>query len=690
MYLNLNLFGKSKKIYCILLVIIFILITKPVFAQLVEDRSNEEFIILKSGEIEYRSERVAMSIGIGNYAVMSPLDYSVNDAEGFGELLKNKGVFDVIKLTSDGSGSKPNKNNILSVLNEMKNKAEKGQIKTFVFYFSGHGSEISGKQYLAPIEGNPDIIETLICLDEIFAILSDVSKKAKVMIFLDSCRIDDDQKDGTKYGYTTINSRGIAVSYASSQGKPSYEIDELKHGLYTHYLLKGLNGEADSQPDEYINFNEITNYLEEKMLVNPYEHQTPYVSQIEKSGEFEITFNPITVEPPVNLRIEETTDNYIKISWDYVDNITGYQVWRTEHKDDEYKSISNILPNNYYIDTNVEQGKTYYYKVKSLRYGKFSELSESYVFAKATLSGKIYPPTQIKVKEIKRKSIEIQWVGQDGFYYEVYRSVKKLGKYNLIHTTDENTLYERTEDNEPVYFYKDKQVKMGVTYYYRIKAKKGDKLSKLSEAYTHAKISDELPNKMFLEFSFAWPIALFINVAGKELWWTGLAGFSLLNLLPLNIGININSYSDSILIPIFDNISWYVAYGYRFNRYFSMGFDMEMYFSKSWTNFFMGALFPSLRFSIFTTYNKYDEICHELFISLRFRAGGDFIFINEGDIRVVLGVNSGVGYKIIFDYMELIFEVIFNYDFWKDRNYSWEEDSNYYLTFNISWGVHTA
>ncbi len=677
MYLNLNLFGKSKKIYSILLVIIFILLTKPVFAQLIEDGRQEKFLILKNGDVEYRSERVAMSVGIGNYAVLSPLDYSVNDAESFGELLKNKGFFDVIDITSDGSGTTPNKNNILSVLNEIKYKAEKGQIKTFVFYFSGHGSEISGKQYLAPIEGNPDIIETLICLDEVFAILSDISKKAKVMVFLDSCRIDDKQKNTKNYGYTTINSHGIAVSYASSQGKPSYEIDELKHGLYTHYLLKGLNGEGDSEPDEYINFNEITNYLEKEMLNNPYEHQIPYVSQIEKTGEFEITYNPITVEPPVNLTIEETTENYIKISWDKLDNVSGYQVWRAEVEDGVYSPISDILTKNSHIDINVKQGKTYYYKVKSLRYGKFSELSESYVFAKAMLSGDIFPPTLISVEKIRGRSIEIRWIGQESFCYEVYRSCEKQSGYELIYINDENTLYERTDNDELLYFYKDTKVKMGVDYYYRIKAKKGDKLSKLSEAYTHAKISDELPSRVSQETNALWPMFFSALTMGKDKIWVGLVMFSVLNLFPSGISLNINpSNNNYILLPFMNNLTWTVTLAwYRINRWVSISFlEVEMFISNSFKEMFLGVLFPSFRFSVINTFNKYDEVCHDLFISLKLKSG----IIDKGNTNYVLGIKSGIGYILILKELEIIFEVLFNYDFYPP--------TNYYLTINISWG----
>jgi uncharacterized caspase-like protein len=45
----------------------------------------------------------------------------------------------------------------------------------------------------------------------------------------------------------------------------SYESSELKHGYFTYYLIKGLAGEADSNRDSKIQYNEIDNYLYDKV-----------------------------------------------------------------------------------------------------------------------------------------------------------------------------------------------------------------------------------------------------------------------------------------------------------------------------------------------------------------------------------------------------------------------------------------
>jgi len=55
------------------------------------------------------------------------------------------------------------------------------------FYFGGHALEVAGKTYLAPIEGDPDDVETLIPLADVYAKLKACKATQKVVIW-DVCR----------------------------------------------------------------------------------------------------------------------------------------------------------------------------------------------------------------------------------------------------------------------------------------------------------------------------------------------------------------------------------------------------------------------------------------------------------------------------------------------------------------------
>lgn len=54
---------------------------------------------------------------------------------------------------------------------------------------------------------------------------------------------------------------GRIIITASSASEVSKESDDLKHGYFTYYLLKGLKGAADVDGDGFIDVNEISSYL---------------------------------------------------------------------------------------------------------------------------------------------------------------------------------------------------------------------------------------------------------------------------------------------------------------------------------------------------------------------------------------------------------------------------------------------
>ena len=55
--------------------------------------------------------------------------------------------------------------------------------------------------------------------------------------------------------------KGRIIITASSDSEVSKESDDLKHGYFTYYLLKGLKGAADVDGDGFIDVNETSSYL---------------------------------------------------------------------------------------------------------------------------------------------------------------------------------------------------------------------------------------------------------------------------------------------------------------------------------------------------------------------------------------------------------------------------------------------
>ena len=55
----------------------------------------------------------------------------------------------------------------------------------------------------------------------------------------------------------------------------------------------------------------------------------------------------------------------VTLTWDLVPHANGYNVYRSEAANGSYKAIATNVANNHYVDTGLEKGKTYYYKISS-------------------------------------------------------------------------------------------------------------------------------------------------------------------------------------------------------------------------------------------------------------------------------------------------------------------------------------
>jgi len=68
----------------------------------------------------------------------------------------------------------------------------------------------------------------------------------------------------------------IVVLSATDTGSVAQELPELKHGVFTYALLKGLNGKADLLGDDkMISINELYLYLEDSITTLTKETQIP-------------------------------------------------------------------------------------------------------------------------------------------------------------------------------------------------------------------------------------------------------------------------------------------------------------------------------------------------------------------------------------------------------------------------------
>jgi formylglycine-generating enzyme required for sulfatase activity len=140
---------------------------------------------------------------------------------------------------------------------------------TFLFYFSGHGITKGDKSFLLTTNSDTTTPNTLelsaIPLEKVKQILSEVQAQ-QLLTVIDACRNDPDSGRGKEDNLLTNDfSRGFKIQrsrdnsgtpsvsatlYACSVGERAYEWADKGHGVFSYYLLEGLNGEAVNSQGE--------------------------------------------------------------------------------------------------------------------------------------------------------------------------------------------------------------------------------------------------------------------------------------------------------------------------------------------------------------------------------------------------------------------------------------------------------
>lgn len=198
-------------------------------------------------------EHWALLIGIDAYEHLSKLEYCGRDMEALRDALIANGGYqsEHIRLLGDApGGSQPTRGNIFLTLTTFLQQMRPED--TVLVAFAGHGeSDAQGASFLVPIDGNTaDRLLELTCvpMSEVYAFLEECPARQKVLI-LDCCHSGGTREDGA-----------AATTFAPGSGEPatglvellscraeevSHEHAELQHGVFSYFLVKALEGDAD-------------------------------------------------------------------------------------------------------------------------------------------------------------------------------------------------------------------------------------------------------------------------------------------------------------------------------------------------------------------------------------------------------------------------------------------------------------
>ncbi len=224
----------------------------------------------------------ALVIGIGDYrdTTIEQLPGAIEDARAFAEALSRNEDIEV----------KIRKNLTLSEMNvELSKWSREGEAEdTIILYFAGHGYTLKDEAYLIPsdansgyIRDNPDKVAYNLAkgLKE----LSENIRAKEVLIIIDACYSGSLIKGArplqdvriSEYSIDSlIKEKGYVFLLSSKSNETSGQMYDGR-GHFTHYLLKGIEGEANRDNDDKITVKEVYDYLREEVRKATSNNQTP-------------------------------------------------------------------------------------------------------------------------------------------------------------------------------------------------------------------------------------------------------------------------------------------------------------------------------------------------------------------------------------------------------------------------------
>lgn len=212
-----------------------------------------------------------------------PVQYALNDGGIFKEYCHK-----TLGIPDDNIHYVPNatlnmmRKHIKWLKDVMQNKTD-AQV---IFYYAGHGipNEADGTAFLLPVDGFGSDYSSGYSTEDLYKQLDEIHAKS-VLVFLDAC-FSGAKRDGGMLS----SARGVAIKVkkdkpkgnmavftAASGDETAYPYKEMKHGMFTYFLLQKLKESKGKA-----NLGEIVDYVitnvARRSIVNNGKRQTPTLS----------------------------------------------------------------------------------------------------------------------------------------------------------------------------------------------------------------------------------------------------------------------------------------------------------------------------------------------------------------------------------------------------------------------------
>lgn len=204
-------------------------------------------------------------VGVKEYVdeQLPSLRYSAGDCQGLAEALTRatkQFTTREVYIYHDFASGRPTKENVSKSIREIAQKAKSQD--TILFYFSGHGIlEPSTHQAILCLRDTQksNLLNTGLVLQELLQLLGNSAAENK-LVWLDACHSGGMTLKGAPtepllnptsqlvevLQQRAAKSKGFYALLSCDINQLSWEFPELGHGVFTYYLMRGLEGEAAS------------------------------------------------------------------------------------------------------------------------------------------------------------------------------------------------------------------------------------------------------------------------------------------------------------------------------------------------------------------------------------------------------------------------------------------------------------
>ncbi len=222
----------------------------------------------------------AVLVGVGRYNHMPSLKYTDDDAYKMYAFLKSPegGALpdEQLRVLIDEDATR---SRIIRTMKQVFLKADENDV--VMLYFSGHGLKGSFVPY--DYDGMKNLLEHT----EVTKVLRQSKAKHK-MVFADACHSGSmlamrdaseiNQAIGRFYDAFDDTRGGTALILSSKSEETSLEDHGLRQGVFSHFLMKGLQGRADTDGDKVITVTEIFGFVHREVTKYTLNAQTPTIS----------------------------------------------------------------------------------------------------------------------------------------------------------------------------------------------------------------------------------------------------------------------------------------------------------------------------------------------------------------------------------------------------------------------------